>query len=414
MARHGLSTLSQFSVVGSLPEAMDEITKRKGGLDLLVLDERFDQSENKDSGGIKVIDVLEAFNLGEDKPDHAVVAVILNESSNVEAPVAYAESGVDVLLHRPLGVQQLKDKLAEAANWISTPPPLVKLLRVIQSAVKKGPLEPVVLEGLEALHGKSPDNLRIGMLLAKALIAKDAASRARGVEIATKLDQQFPTSVFAKRLILEAHKLDGKIEESFQTALGLHQASPTEGAFALAFELAEALDVQKKTGAGPFLKIYESLNGVEALRTRDRRVRLFQKWASQVVDASTVETILALCTETQNDVLPAMKACVESFGKNLSEKIKIESTEADEKLYYKVLQKILELEPGHVDSIAPFVDLAMKYKCEPEAEKSLRLAKEKKKVSGPFYVAYAKLNLAQGFLKEASDMIHAWTPNCSV
>lgn len=410
MARLEISAAGSLlvSLYGQLREGLEEIQKSKGALELLVLDERLDNALDPKGGEpLTVLEVLEAFNQSPARPSNAVVMIILNESSTLESPLRYLESGVDVFLRRPFGAPELREKVREAIQWVGSPPGSVHLMRVFHEGVTKGQYGEV-LPGLETFFAKDPQNVRVGLLLAKALIRQGASTRARGIEIVRGLDTRFPDSLFSKKLLIEGYLAENQPEKAYAEASRLFALSPSADVFESTFALAERSAGEQ--GAQVWGPLLEAMRAQDPLRTKARRLRLLKHITGQEPNVDTIRFLLEYFAKGgQEDVLEASKEFIETWAKRLQEyRSRMESQDPLlENLYTQSLQWLLEIDPGAPLAIEAYTDLQLRNKQPKLAEKYLKRARDKSRFSTEFYAAFAKLSLAENMLKEASDMIHA-------
>lgn len=424
-ARQMLQNVDSLAMFGNLSDGLAEIKKDAAGITLLIVDERFDQSVDSKNANLKIIDLLEAF-MESGRSLNAVVAVILNESTvSLEMPVLYAEEGADLFLRRPYGIEELRERLDEAVAWIDSPPPLVKLIRILQDQVHRKNYSEILI-GLESLHQKHPQHVRIGMLLAKTLIHMGGEGRSRGLSIALQYDQQYPESLFTKKLLVEGYLFEKKVPEAFRMALSFYGCNPSDAAFDRAYHLADILSKQSPQSFDhwlEFLKIFEKL---DPPRTRDRRVQILRHFTELNPSPVALASLFAILRSGYEDVLPSLLDSLEKWIATLRTVYETgnKSIGGLELILVDALKLLLDLDSGAPAALEVLTDISISRKDYKMAEKYLNRARDDHKYSVEFYSAFTKLALEEGLLKEASDMMHAgrrmapsddrWTPLAKV
>ncbi|MBS1983944.1 MAG: hypothetical protein JST16_07205 [Bdellovibrionales bacterium] len=406
LIRQHLSEFGIVSLFNNLPEGLTEVQNTHGALNLIVLDERFDQSVEAKNAGLKIHNILEAFNAAPERPTNAVVMVILNESTTLEAPVLYSESGTDIFLRRPFGAQDLKDKIAEAVTWVDSPPAVVKLLRVFLAAVQNKRVDEV-LGGLESFYQKNPQNVRAGMLYARALVQKGGESRSRGAQVARTLDDRFPESLFAKKLLIDAYQGLGQNEEALTLAIKLHGLDPSEATFQSAFAIAEKLFAGDPAQVSYWMPLLAEVGKQEPLRTKERRLAILKRVTSDDLAPEAIRRLMEFLGRNNEDILASARPQIEKWMarlKQLSAKAP-DDTEL-EQLYCSGLGLLLDVEPGLPWALEAHTDLCLLRGNLKLAEKYLLAARTKAKPSREFYSSFTRLCLEEGSLKEASDNLH--------
>ncbi len=405
-ARQILIEADALVMPGNLKDGLAELQKEGGDISLLILDERFDQAVDSD---VKIIDLLEAFLESGTRSPNAVIMVILNESTTtLEIPVLFAEAGADVFLHRPFGIEELRQRFSEALRWIDAPPPLIKLTRVIQEQVRRKQFAEIT-PGLESLHQKHPQNVRIGMLLAKVLVESGPATLPRGLEIALGYDCSHPESLFTKKLLVAGYESLGKTRDAFAMAIRLYAANPSDAYFDKCFELAQKLSSDPAYADfqhwNDFLATFSKM---EPARTRERRLQVIQRLTELNPPLSFFKPFFERLNADCEDILPRLENELAKWVLALKMGCADPERAAEyEPVLIEALRSLLALDPGAPAAIETLVDILIARKEQKLAAKYLQKARDQKKHSVEFYSAYTKLALSEDMLKEASDMMHA-------
>lgn len=405
VVRGVLSTSYNASMISSLSEAREELRKAGEPFHMLVLDERFNESVDPKHRDLRVTDILEAFQESPRRADKAVVVILLNEASGIEEPVQYAEYGAEVFLHRPLGGQELKARLTEAAKWIQDPPALAKLVRAFSTFVVDGTYDQAV-PGLESMYTKNPHNVRIGMLLAKSLIGLGGEARQRGLGIARSLDGRYPGSLFAKRLLLEVYVGDGMVVEAFDVCSRLYKCSPSDAVFAQSLELAHGAFEKRGGDFGVYRLMLEAVAEQDPAHTRQRRIDLFRAAAERKPSLNELPALVELIDARQEDIFEELEPILEGWILQARQAMVATGQTNLEDFILRGLKRILAHDPTRPKSLEAYVDILLDRKDVKNAEKALVRAREGRHPSVEYYSSFARLALTEGQLKEASDYIH--------
>ena len=399
------------SVVAEMPnnlsDGLAEITRSKGALELVLLDERLDNATDSRNEGHKILHLLQKFNSSESRPEQSVVMVILNESTTLESPIAYSESGVDLFLRRPYGLKELPEKIAEAVRWIDSPPPVIKLMRYLNTALKQGKYDEVI-NGLTPLFEKNPKNIRMGMLLSRALIAKGHETRQKGLALVKLFDRIYPESLFSKRLLVEGYLLENQQLEAVQYARRIYELDPTEESFSTLFDLGRKALAEPTRDPGPLFAALETLATQPAVRVKaQKRAVLVELAAAGPTPSEWARLMMYVKAPEQEALLPEVKDLVESWMTAIAAIPDVDTDPLLQNLRLQSLQLLLDIDPGQPAAIEAHTNLQIARKNFADADKYLRAARDKHRFSVELYSSVAKLSLEDGHLKDASDAIHA-------
>lgn len=401
--RQILAGLDGLIVHGNLTDALNDIRKYASELSFLLLDERFNHAMSVKNEDLEIVDLLEAFDSAPNRAENTIVGVLINESKTVvDEPILYLERGVDFFIQRPVGVADLKDKLAEVGKWVENPPSSVKLFRALRKQLRENrPAE--MLSTVEALYNNSPGNVRVGVLYARVLEA--ANLEAKVIDIALDIDRRFPGSLFSKDMLVRFYEKANDPVSAANYALRLFSLNTTTDNFNRAFHWAERSAASGNVDAYvPWLKLLGELLRLEPLRTKEKRSKTFRALQTVPVAAEHVKTIYPVARKGQEDILPDVRPVLESWMKSV---VASPASPARSELLGELLETLLEWEPGLPSAIETYVDLQLSRDRPREAEKRLIAARARNKFSTEFYLAFVKFALFEKNLKEASDMLHA-------
>jgi hypothetical protein len=425
---------TDFSVVAT-PSSLEDGIKELAGAtptDLVVIDERFDES-TKGEKQVRVMDFLQQ--LQGTNSSNTVVMIIVGENAdpkkdeNQERIQIYSEMGVDLFLKRPFGIKELQVKLKEAKTWILTPPPWIQLMRASRVMIKAGDFAKAAY-GLQKLYEMKPDNLTVGLLLARALIQGDKASRAQGMDILKAIEKKHPSSVMAKKLILEASTGGfGDRGAAFETSLRLLKQELSANNVNTCLDLANKISGEKME-ISLHAQIMAVLKSSDPIRTKEFRfqamvgmLRVLQSpkdilFAIKLIhenedQKARLREELGLLVERMEIRSEDPYADVDYVPGKLDEAIKKTAAEdpnavsPTDEARFALFKTVLEIEPGLPSALESLVNLAVKHGKNDMAWETLDKAKQANKLSLEYYVCFAQLAIKDGKLKEASEAIHA-------
>ncbi|MBS1985051.1 MAG: hypothetical protein JST16_12850 [Bdellovibrionales bacterium] len=384
-------------------EECSSALRRANDYDLLVLDEH--------AGNIKGV-IEEMVVLRPRKPP--LVMVILSErQQNDEAyfleserVASYTDLGVEMFLYRPFGKADFAEKMSTAKSWISAPPPWLQLVRVSRDMIRHQQSEKILV-GLEKLHAAMPDDVNIGLLIARSYAACQPPQLDRAIEVLAKLKSRHPSSqpVLAALvdLQLQANRLESALVEAF--ALLAHKAIPEH--LDRVIGIFDALGAQAPRDIAFWSRHLNSMAALSSKSMDAVKNYLFSK----IVDSANQAEHVEICLDQLRNA-PARSAKETLALLNRLRGLLVSAQGSDrwnqptmKRLRVRFHEQVLELDPGSGQDLEAFVDLQLGAGLTQAAESRLRKVRMAGNVGFEYCVGMARLSLETNLLDKARHFV---------
>jgi|GEM_PF-1589732 len=399
---------NNFTTV-ALPSTADEAWAeigKPGQLDLVVFDERFEilrTAQRRGAGlvsSLELAEYFEEFRRCERYSPDSVICVVMGEGRGPEHSLPYLELGADLLLYRPLGTKDLREKMEEATRSLNDPSPTLKLHRALRRLFEAGDFAGA-REGFGRLFALNPQDLHAGLFYAKSEIALGNIGQA--LLTLEQLDELHPGSLMTKQILIELYGEAGRPDRQIAKAVGLLALQPGARYFETTLALADTLRQKEGHGAG-YHQLFDALARLNLPHAAEWRLKALIDFGRRIASVQDAEVFLGL-VEQHPEARPSLRKCLETLFESITQAGA--QGWAPAQLQCRAAGHLLEVETGHPAALTLFTELCIEGDAREAAWKRIERARADKRTSPELYAAWAKLALIDGHLKDASDAIHA-------
>ncbi len=381
-----------------------------GRLDLLLIDERFEvfpqaaKRATSEPEALHLTEYIEALRQKGKIGAQTVLVVIMGEGRGPEDALVYSELGASLVLHRPMGIRDLRERIEVAARWVEAPSPELLLRRALRAMLEQSKFEEAA-HGFEKLFERSPSDIGVGIELGRCWLQMGPERVARAKSLLETLDRDHPRSLQTKRLLAEAHDKLGDAEARSLAYVRLFESAPNSTHFRLALDEAQRLREERATMKG-FRSLLAALSRLEAIRARAWRLATLENFAGREPNADELALFLEAVERSAEDRL-ALKASLAALYEAMESPAPLRSAATwTTDLRDRLVTQLLDAEPSHPTALRRYVRGCIQKEEFREAAKRVRSARDAKQSSSELFEAWAELSLAEGLMKEASDAIH--------
>jgi hypothetical protein len=445
LIRNLMKDLGDIIAPASFEEALQQFKLQPQPVLTAIIDERFEQRFASQSIAQATADISrsqmtcsefieEVKKLGVIQPQ-TQYAVILADDRHASQALIYSEMGADLVLVRPLGSQDIKDKFENFFQLVRNPPAAVRMIKFLRGLVDAKKYQDA-FNALTKFLALDPKNLVGQLLYAKTLLNLGPEKFGQGIEQLQLLDTQFEKSILVKTLLREAFLKKEKYLDAYACSEKIYEIDATRAHFSDLIISSESLFAQRLDET-IFQKWVDKFLPQGIPQKKRELVSLYEKWFFLVTEDFSWLRLKSLMDSFEKTLPPKYfdeaelkKSLVLPIMK-LFEKSRLSKPQKNEGelisdfqvAFQSLIGHLLDVDPQNGMAILELVELAQ---IQTDIRKitwarletslggvgsisNLSHVKATQPKRGPLeaYLGVAILGLADGLMKEASDAIFA-------